>query len=433
MAKLPLEGIRIIDMTIVWAGPYGTVLLGDLGAELIRVESLQTPDVRTRGEPKVPPAILNSPRANQFPNKDPGKRPWERGASFAYSGRHKRSMTVDLLRPSGKEILFRLVEKSDVFMENGAADTVEKLGTTYDVLSKVNPRIIMCSFPGYGTNGPYKYYKGYGANVEAAAGHTYLRGYPDRDFTGTSPIFHGDPAAGAAAAFHILAALAYRRRTGRGQFINLSQAEVITTQLPEAFMDYSMNRRVQERMGNRHESFIQGCYRCQGDDRWVVLTVTNDQEWKALCNEMGRPDLMTDERFATTLRRYQHHDEVDQVISAWTAPLDHYEAFQRLQARGIAAGPVLKPNEVLSDPHYQARGFYEEHFHPVLGAPYRFPGPAFDMSETPLRIRKLHPTLGEDNEYVYKQVLGYSEEEYQRFIEEKHVGWRYVGYEADEE
>jgi crotonobetainyl-CoA:carnitine CoA-transferase CaiB-like acyl-CoA transferase len=424
---LPLEGIRVIDMTIVWAGPYATMLFSDMGAEVIRVESLQTPDINTRGNPKPPKGLLGTPRANMFPNRDPGKRPWERGASFAYSGRNKRSLTADLLRDEGREVFFRLAKVSDVFIENGAAGTVEKLGITYEALKEINPKLIMCSLPGYGTNGPYKYYKGYGANVEAVCGHTYLRGYPDMDFTGTSPIFHADPAAGGTAAFLILSALINRRKTGKGQYVNLSQAENMITQLPQAFMDYSMNGRVRERMGNRHNKHTQGCYPCIGEDNWVVMTKRNNQEWESLCKAMGKPELIDDSRFNDMRKRIENHNDIDQIISEWTKDKEKYEIFRTLQSLGIPAGPVTQPNDVLTDPHNIDRGLYEEHFHPSLEGSFKYPGPMFKMSETPLRIRKLYPTLGEDNEYIYKELLGYSDEEYSKLQEQKHIGDTYFG------
>ena len=430
---LPLSGIRVIDLSIVWAGPYATILMGDLGAEVIRIESLQHPDINTRGNPTPPAGLLGTPRAFMYPDANPYPRPWERGASFAYSGRNKKSVTIDLERQSGKEIFLRLVEKSDVIIENGAAGTMEKLGLTYDVIKESNPGIIMCSMPGYGTNGPYKYFKGYGANVEGVGGHTYLRGYTDMDFSGTSPVFHADPAAGATATFSILAAVNHRRNTGKGQYINLSQAENVIVAIPQAFMDYSMNGTVRERLGNRQQGVIQGCYQCSGEDNWVVLTLSTDDQWKDFCLLIGMPELIAYPRYSSGIARWNNHDEIDGIISEWTKDLDHYDVFHKLQELGIPAGPVIKPQEVFDDPHVVARGFYEAHEHPMIGGPYMYPGPVFDLSETPMRIRKMHPVLGADNEYVYKEVMGYSDAEYDGFVEDQHIGDVYIGMELPEE
>src|SRR3989304_1196460 len=174
--RLPLEGVRILDFTIVWAGPSGTVFLGDLGAELIRVESLQHPDVNTRGQVRIPKAALEGSAGGQYPPGDPGPRARE--------------------RPSGIEIFLRLVQKSDVVFSNYAAGTLEKLKLTYPVLREANPKIIMVYFPGFGLSGPYKYFKGFGSNMEALAGLTALRGYTDMDVTANGAVFQADAAAG---------------------------------------------------------------------------------------------------------------------------------------------------------------------------------------------------------------------------------------------
>ncbi|HLC29626.1 MAG TPA: CoA transferase [Dehalococcoidia bacterium] len=424
--KLPLEGIRVIDMTVVWAGPFATVLLGDMGAELIRVDSLQYADVNTRGQPIVPPAMLASGMGQGYPNRDPGPRPWNRHAQFNQTGRHKKSFTVDLKRPKGREIFFRLVQQSDIFIENNAADVIENLDITYEVLSKVNPQLIMMSLPAFGRTGPYKHFKAYGVNMEAVVGHTWLRTYTDSDPTSTTAAFLADAAGGASAVFAALSALHYRMKTGRGQNIDMSQSENVMHCLSQAVMDYSMNGRVQGTMGNGDPARApQGAYPCAGEDSWVAISCGDDEEFKALCAVMGQPSLAEDPRFADSLSRYRNQDALDPIIGAWTADRVHYEVFHTLQKAGVTAGPILKIAEVFHDPHLLERGFWETVTHPEAGTHVN-PGPIIEMTKTPLHIRSAPPLLGEHNEYVYKDILGYAEAEYQQLIAEDFIGDTYI-------
>ncbi|MBI4496411.1 MAG: CoA transferase [Chloroflexi bacterium] len=422
--RLPLEGIRIIDLTIVWAGPYASLLLGDMGAELIRVESLQHPDINTRGQVRVPPAALAT-AGSQFPDRTPGPRPFERTATFNYTGRHKLSVTMDITRPKGREMFLRLVRQSDALLENNAAGTLEKLGVTWEMMLEANPRFIIITMPGYGNSGPYTFYKGYGANVEAVVGHTWLRGYADMDPTTTTPVYHADAAAGATAAFALLAALNYRTRTGKGQVVDISQAENTINQLPQPWMDYAMNRRVQGTLGNRHPGRApQGVYPCAGEDSWVAISVGSDAEWAALCGAMGRPDLAGEARFADVVGRIRHHDAIDPHIAAWTEEHTHYEVMHTLQAVGVPAGPVLQQPEVFQDPHLRARGFFETVSVPHLGT-HDYPGPSFKLSKTAAHIRRPAPRLGEHNAYVYREILGVTEDEYAELVRERHIGDTY--------
>lgn len=422
---LPLEGIRIIDFSIVWAGPYATLLLGDMGAELIRVDSLQHPDVNSRGPIRLPATASQGAMGTRYPNRTPGDKPWERTNTWNYAHRHKKSVTIDLSRPSGLEIMARLIKVSDAILDNNAAGTLQKLGLTYELARAANPQIVMIQCPGYGMGGPYQYFKGYGANLEALCGHTLLRGYPDMDPSTTYPVYHADPAAGASIAFAIISALHYRNQTGEGQYIDMAQIENVIHHLGPAVMDYAMNQRVQGTLGNRDPSCVQGVYRCQGEDAWVAISIGDDEEWEALCRAMGRPELAQDPRFADAVSRYRNHDAFDAIVSEWTADKDHYDIFFLLQDEGVTAAPVLHPREAFTDPHLKERGFFEIVVNPASGV-WPHAGPAFDMSKTPIRIRQRAPLLGEHNEYVYKELMGYSQEEYDRLVEEKHIGNLYT-------
>src|ERR671924_396069 len=334
MDKLPLEGIRILDFTVVWAGPFATMLLADFGAEVIRVESLQYFPSVTRGLlPRPDKAVVRSlpGYAGAYPEHDPGPRPWNRHPMFNPHARNKHSMTVDLRRPKGRELFIKLVSVSDVLVENHSARFMENLGLTYDVLQGSKPDLIMVSMPAFGMSGPYKYYQGFGINVESVCGFTWLRSYPDGDLSDTSATLHMDAASGASAAFAILAALHYRRRTGKGQFIDFGQAENLMQQIGEILMDYTL-------------------------------------------------------------------------IAAWTRQHQPWEIMERLQRAGIAAGPVMREPDLFTDPHLHARGFFRVVTHPEAGT-HVYPGIMWQMSKTPATIRRPPVRLGEDNEYVYRELL----------------------------
>lgn len=333
---------------------------------------------------------------------------------------------MDLSRPKGREMFLRLVAISDAFIENNAAGVMDKLGIGWEACRAVNPRFVMISMPGFGQTGPYRHFKGYGGNTEAVVGHTGLRGYADMDYNGATRSLHSDAAGGASAAFAILSALHYARRTGKGQFIEMSQSENVSQHLTQAIMDYSMNGRSQATLGNRDPSMApHGVYRCAGPDKWVAIAVASDAEWQAMCRVMGQPELAADERFADGLSRYQHQDELDAIVSGWTASRGHYEVMHALQAVGVSAAAVLNQQEVFEDPHLQARGLFEVVDSPSTGM-HRYLGPAYKLSKTPLHIRSAAPTLGQHNEHVYKELLKVSDAEYEELVREQHIGDTYI-------
>jgi crotonobetainyl-CoA:carnitine CoA-transferase CaiB-like acyl-CoA transferase len=335
---------------------------------------------------------------------------------------------MDLTRPEGREAFYRLVRIADFFIENNGPDVVAHLGADYATLSAINPRLIMISMSGFGATGPYHGFRAFGSNMEAIVGHALLRGYSDSDPTTNSNVFFADACGGATGAFALLAALHHRNRTGKGQFIDMSQAENVTHTFSQALMDYSMNGRETPRYGNRDAGHApQGVYRGAGADSWLTISVGSDAEFDALCRVMGRPELLEDERYADALSRYKYHDELDAAISAWSATQDHYEAFHALQKAGVPAAPVLDFPEVASDPQLRARGMLQPVSHPIAGTHEHLKSPISHLSETPLQQWRQSPTLGQDNEYVYRDLLGYSAEEYKWFIDNEHAGTRYAG------
>lgn len=428
--RLPLEGVRVLALTVVWAGPYSTMLLGDLGAEVIRLESIQRFASTTRGIMARPPAAMYESDEKggwlQYPDRQVGETPWNRCTFFNCHGRNKHAITLDLTRPKGIEIFNRLIQVSDIFIENNAPRVIEHLGLTYDVLSEVNPRLIMIQAPGYGVKGPYRNWVGYGSNVEAAVGHQWLRGYPETDQAIQTNAFAMDTTGGSSIVFAAMMALHQREKTGRGQYIDLAQAQTVICSLAGAFMDYTMNGRVETTMGNRHPYMApHGCYRCRGADNWVVIAVGSEEEWQGLCRAMGDPPWTQDEKFADALSRWHHQDELDRHIEEWTSQHDDHAVMHILQREGVAAGPVLNERAAHNDPHLKDRGFFLEITQKWCGT-HLYAGFPWKYLRTPQKVYLPPPGLGEHNEYVYKQVLGMSDEEYAELEREQYIGDTYL-------
>jgi crotonobetainyl-CoA:carnitine CoA-transferase CaiB-like acyl-CoA transferase len=429
MAPLPLSGIRVLDFTVVWAGPSATMMLADFGAEVIRVESLQHFPSTTRGSmPRPPPAFIANASHLQggYPNWEPGERPWNRHPMFNCHARNKLSMTVDPMRPEGRDIVRRLVEISDVIVENNPVTTMQKLGLTYDTVRGWKPDIIYASMPPFGHSGPYYEFRGYGNNVEALCGFTTLRGYADLGVLSNPRVLYMDAASGAGAAFAVLCALHHRQRTGQGQFIDFAQAENMIPHIGEFYMDAVMNGRDAAPMGNHHPAMSpHNCYPGQGEDHWLVVAVATDAEWQQLCRALGQPAWAVQDKFATLAGRLQHQDELDHHLAAWTLTQEPRAAMEHIQAHGVAAGMVLFEPDAYADPHLQARGFFETITHPECGT-HRYPGLMWKMSKTPGSIRSPACCLGEHNDYVYGELLGLDEAAITRLRQAGHIGDTYV-------
>lgn len=394
-------------MTQVYAGPYATRLLADMGAEVIKVES----PVRTgRGGPAAQ-------EGGVYPDGVPGERPYNRLAYYNELNRNHLAISLDLRSKEGREVFLNLARVSDVLIENFSARVMSNFGLEYAVLSKAKPDTIMLSMPAYGMTGPYRDYVGYGTGIEAMAGLSAMTGYE-----GGPPlrvgVAYADPNAGLHAAFAVLAALHHRRRTGRGQYIDLSQREALTMLLGEAVVDYSMRGRLLDRMGNAHPSMApHGCYPCAGQDEWVAIAAGSGDEWHALRRAMGNPGWSRDGRFDDFEGRQRNHKELDKLIGEWTRGRTHYEVMRLLQEAGVRAGAVLGIAEMMEDPHYRARGFFEMVAHPEAGT-HPHPGVAWKMGRTPGSIRRPAPCFAEHNEYVFGELLGMSRNELERLQRE---------------
>lgn len=389
----PLAGLRVIEVTANWAGPAAGRPFADLGADVIKIELATKPATRAL-------AWVNSDTA--WPHH------FNRSGYFNKLNRNKRDVCLDLSRPEGKALFLRLVEASDVVVENNAARVMSNLGIAYDTLREVNPRIVMCSLSGYGHTGPERNYAAYGSNMETVSGLASILGYAPGEHFGTGS-FYADPITGSQAALAALAALHARRRSGKGQWIDVALLEAVTPFFAGALLEYTVTGHVPTPRGNRSATFApQGYYRSAGDDCWLALTVRDDHEWQELCSVIGRPDLATDSSLATLPGRQLHHDEIDAAIAAWSETADHNHAAKLLQAAGIPAAPVMANWEVVSDNHLNSRGFLVPIQHPEAGT-HLFCGFPYRLENTPTRVHRPAPMFAEHNREVFAGVLGLDE------------------------
>ena len=405
---MSLEGVRILDFSRIWAGPHATKLLADMGADVIKVESTRAWDPhRTIGG------------SGNLPGGEPGPDPWNRSGWFNTLHMSKYGITVGMTQPKGKAVVEELVSISDVVIENFRAGLVERRGLGYQALRSIRPDLIMASMPAFGNTGPWKDFIQYGIGQEQLGGISSMNGYLGEAAPMKSGVNFGDPIAGAHAAGAVLSALLYRRRTGKGVFIDVSQLESAICVIGEHILGYQMNRRNPANRGNRHPEYApHGVYRCKSASTglanpskdWVTIAITTDEEWKRLCQVMGVPELAAAPRFADLLSREKHQDELDSIVSEWTRNMNSYEVMQKLQDVGIAATPVLSGEGVFNDPQYQERELLELVDHPSTG-PYFLPGVAWKMSKSPGVVRWPSPRLGEHNDLIYGELLGKSAEE----------------------
>lgn len=392
--RLPLTGVRVLDLTMAWAGPYATRLLADMGAEVIKVESARAWDLL---------------RALHLLGGET-ERAYNRSAYFNHNNRNKYGCSLDLRLPRGRDLFLRLVALSDVVIENFRTDVLDDLGLDYSALRAVNPKIILVSMPGHGRTGPEASYVTYGSQVEQLSGLTSLTGYRGEG-PHKSGISYGDPVAGTMAAAAVLTAIWRRRRTGEGGHFEVAQREAMTTMIGEYVVAYSMNRRQPPMLGNRHVTMApHGVYRCRGDDRWLAIAVASDDEFRRFAETIGRAELADDPRFADVVSRHHHQDELDRIISEWAAEQDAQEAAAALQAAGVSAAPVLSVPDLLEDRHLRARGFFELVAQRDAGT-WEMERPVWRMSATDPHVRLPAPGFAEHNAYVFCHMLGLSEEE----------------------
>jgi crotonobetainyl-CoA:carnitine CoA-transferase CaiB-like acyl-CoA transferase len=416
--SLPLEGVRVIDLAVVWAGPFATQLLAEWGAEVVKMEPVTTVQPQTRRTEGLS-------RPAWFPNGDPGPDPWNRGVNFNSSACDKRSFAGDLRTPAGREAFLRLVAVSDVIVENNVPETIDKLGIRYEELAAINPGIIFVRMPGFGLTGPYRDYRCWGNHLEAMAGHLLVRCYPDATPDAAGETYACDSIAGLMAALAAVMALRHRERTGRGQMVEVPQVEAFAGMMGREFLDYGMNDRVPEPRANDHLSHApHGAYPSLGEDRWIAIDVADDEQWRALCEVLEAPDLASDGRFREAASRWEHRRTLDREVARRTGTRSREDLFRRLQARGIAAGPVQDDADAFRCAQLGARGFFEPLTRADIGT-FDYPGMLFQWRDTPNRRRRPPVRLGEDNEYVYLELLGYPRDEYEALVASGEVGTAY--------
>lgn len=394
MPRRPLEGIRVTDFTWAWAGPYCTLQMAHLGAEVIRIESQKRMCV-SRAIPSFADDIPGPNRAGYFNQYNQGK----------------KSLQLDLARPEAIEVAKKLVAKSDIVVQNFSAGAIDRMGLGYETLRQIKPDIIMISICGYGQTGPERQYMGYGPASVPLAGISSLTGY-----RGIGPaevgISYGDPNAGIFGAFAAMAALTYRQRTGRGAHVDLALWEALLVLLPEGLMDYAINKTQPERDGNRDRWIApHGCFKSKGDDdKWVTIVCGTEKEWQALCRAMGRPELAADKRFANVAARKANEDALEEIITAWTKERDRWEVTETLQKVGVAAFPSMSNKDLATNAHLQARGYLVQKEHPEVGKRIHA-GIPWQMSGTPCEVQAAAPLRGQHTDYVLRDILGLSEPE----------------------
>ena len=374
-----LADVRVLDFTWVLAGPYATRILADFGAEVIKVQPLSL--------------SLEDDFARGYYNA------WNR---------NKLGITLDLNKPEGVAVAKKLVAKSDVVVENFTPRVMANWGLSYESLKKINPDIIMLSMSAMGHSGSQSHYAGFGATIQALSAMTALTSFPGEPPTGLGTSY-ADHVAGLTACLAVLSALEYRRKTGEGQYIDISQVEAMAGFLSDAILDYQLNGR--EAMGNGSaDAAPHGVYRGQGDDRWCAISVSGDGEWQGFKKAIGSPQWTKGKKFATLDSRLENSAELDRMISQWTEDKTAEEVTALLQKHGVAAGLVKNAADLANDPQLKERGFFIELSHPELGKTISDAQPV-RLSDTPAVYHCAAPILGQDNGYVYGELLGMSEGE----------------------
>lgn len=403
MQKLPLEGIRVVDFTTVWAGPHITQWLGVMGAEIIKIETNLRPDLQRLG--RVPgrpqPKSLNE------------------GIGFAIMNYSKKSIVLNMREPKAVELIKALIKISDMVVENFGGAVMERWGLGYLELKTIKPDIIVYAGSGYGRTGPRKEFPTYAPIVDAFTGLTFVNSY-----AGGAPTTIGtggwtDLVQAHYGAFAILVALHHRFETGEGQYIDVSMAEASASFLGDLIMDYVMNERVGKPIGNQDNIMApHGCYRCQGEDKWVAIAVSSQDEWKSFCGAIGNPGWTKKEEFSDELSRWKNQEELDKLIEEWTKKHHHYEVMKLLQGAGVMAGASLGLDELVSDPQLREREFFIDMEHPVMGK-LCLAGLPWRLSDCSRGNYYSPPLLGEHNDYVFGELLGMPKEEIRRLEKEK--------------
>jgi crotonobetainyl-CoA:carnitine CoA-transferase CaiB-like acyl-CoA transferase len=390
--RLPLEGVRVIDFSMGWAGPICTRTLADLGADVIKIEAIQYPDW-WRGVDRRPAYVLDQM--------------YEKSVRYCIMNRNKRGITLDLTRPQGLDLAKRLLADADVAVDNYSVEVLPKLGLGYDVLSKNNPKLVMMSMSAFGADSIHRDCRAYGSTLEQASGLPSVVGDPGGPPVMSHTAF-GDAVGGLNGCAAVLIALIHAGRTGRGQFIDLAQIECMMPFAAPWITVHSIDGKEPVKYGNRHPDFVpHGCFPCAGSDNWIVVAASSDAMWAKLAGLLDRADWAADENLKRACGRRAIEREIEAAIAGWTSTRSAHQAMAELQAAGVASGVARLPVELLQDPQLHARGFIQEIDRAFIG---RHPQPSMPFRETdqPFAIRSAPPTLGEHNREILAGILGLS-------------------------
>lgn len=399
---LPLEGIRIVDFGWVYAAPIATRSLADMGAEVIKIESKGHLD-----ELRTSPSNVS--------------RDIERDPVFHDLNRNKLSFAVDFAKPEGAALIKQLVARSDVVVENFSPGVLARRGLDYDDLKEVRPDIVMLAMSAAGQTGPLHTIRTYGPSISALSGLDSMVGYPGERVLG-SQGFYPDMVGAIHGAIAVLAALWHRKRTGRGQYIDLSQWEATVGMLGEAILDFTMNGTVRTTQGNRDlGASPHGNYPCSEPDTWVAISVESDATWQGFCRAIGSPRWTSEPWAADGYRRTANAERVDTHVAEWTSQRTAQEAAEALQGESVPAGPSLHVGERYFHPHFQERGFHVDLEHPATGVDI-IGGIPWKLSGTPGAIRKAAPLYGQDNDYILRDLLSLSDSQIQELTDAEVVG-----------
>lgn len=404
--RRPLDGVRVIDFTMGWAGPLCTRTLADFGADVVKIEAIQYPDW-WRGVDRRPAYV--------------DAQMYEKTLRFSIMNRNKRGITLDLKRPRGLALAKRLVVGADIVIDNYSVDVLPKLGLGYDVLRTLNPRLVMMSMSAFGAGSVHRDCRAYGSTLEQGSGLPTLVGDPD----GTPVMSHtafGDPVGGMNGCAAVLVALIHARATGQGQFIDLAQIECMMPFAAPWITVQSIGGMPPKRYGNRHPQFVpHGCFRCAGEDNWILIAATDEEMWQRLAILLGRPDWAVDASLKSAEARRAIEDLIEADIAAWTLSRDAAEAMSELQAVEVCAGVAWRPIDLLNDRHLKSRAFLQDVDHPFIGL---HPQPSIPIREgaEPYSIRAAAPTLGQHNSEILSGLLGLSDAEISLLAKEGIIG-----------
>ena len=403
----PLEGLRALALTQVWAGAHCAQQLALLGAEVIKIEARRRPDTWRGGyEMRILAALQDRPTA---------RRGWNCHPSFNSGNLNQLGVTLDLQRPAGIRLFRRLLRSTDIVVENFTPRVLGSLGIGYEAMREQRPGVILCSISGFGASGPYRDRPSNGGTIEPASGMSSLLGFPGGPPRNSGATFP-DPLAAMTATTAILAALEHRARTGEGQHIDVSMQEATLALIGDAALEHELTGRAPGPQGNRHPDLApHGVYPASGEDRWLAFAAEDDAQWQELCRIAARPEWLTDPRYATNAARKAHEDALDAAIAEWTRTQPRDELAERLAAAGLPAAPVLTPGELPGDASFRERGVVAEVAHPEAGVwpyvvvPYR-------LTETPLRVTAPAPCLGEHSAQVLARLAGVDAARYEELV-----------------